>query len=62
MPIHTVATIPIIQKIDSNVTQTWYADDAAATGSFSELRVWWKKLTSTGTLYGCNVDPSKTWM
>ena len=32
MPFHALALVPMIQKLPSSVRQTYYADDAAATG------------------------------
>ena len=39
MPMYTLATVPLIKKLTTSVKQTWYADDAAATGKIADLRV-----------------------
>ena len=32
--------------------QTWYADDAAATGKITDLRQWWDQIVSLGPSFG----------
>ncbi len=32
MPFYAIATVPLIRKLDSNIHQVWYADDAAGVG------------------------------
>ena len=39
-PMYALATVPLIKRLTSTVKQTWYADDAAATGKITQLRVW----------------------
>ena len=46
--VYALATVPLIRKLTSSVKQTWYADDAAATGKISDLRVWWDEITHLG--------------
>ena len=41
MPFYALATVPLLSKLSDAVNQTWYADDAAATGKVSGLRSWW---------------------
>ena len=38
MPFYALATVPLIKRLTSFVKQTWYADDAAATGKIDDLR------------------------
>ena len=38
MPMHALATVPLIKRLTSTVKQTWYADDAAATGKIASLQ------------------------
>ena len=42
--------------------QTWYADDAAATGKMDDLRTWWEEISTMGQYYGYFVNASKTWL
>ena len=37
MPFYALATVPLIQKLTTCVTEVWYADDAAACGKISAL-------------------------
>ena len=42
MPMYALATLPLSERLPSDVTQVWYADDddACACGSFARLRRW----------------------
>ena len=65
MPMYTLATLPLIQKLSAPslpTTQIWYADDATAFGYISHLRTWWDKLVSCGPFYGYYPNASKTWL
>jgi len=48
MAMYAIGTLPLIHKLQGNVTQVWYADDASAGGTTSDLRVWWDSLVSCG--------------
>ena len=62
MPMYAVATIPLIRRISNSVTQVWYADDAAALGSVTELRNWWDNLVKLGPGFGYFANSTKTWL
>ena len=62
MPMYALATIPLIDQLPHNVTQIWYADDACAIGSVSDLHAWWNELTTQGQKYGYHVNAIKTWL
>lgn len=62
MPMYAVATIPLIKNLPDSVTQVWYADDASALGSITNIRNWWDKLTNTGPSFGYHANPAKTWL
>ena len=62
MPMYALATIPLIKKLKGNCKQIWYADDAAAIGKITDLRVWWDHLTTEGPCFGYFPNPSKTWL
>ena len=65
MPMYALATIPLIKKLKDNVvdvTQVWYADDAAGAGKVSRLRDWWDHISRIGPMFGYFPNPSKTWV
>ena len=40
MPMYALGVLPLIDCISGYLMQVWYADDATACGSLSELRLW----------------------
>ena len=62
MPMYAVATIPLIKRLPNSVSQVWYADDAAALGSITELRKWWDNLVDLGQSFGYFANSTKTWL
>ena len=64
MPLYALATIPLINNLNSTgeVKQVWYADDASDSGSLPSLREWWDKLGSISPAFGYLVNASKTWL
>ncbi len=65
MPMYALAIMPLVRKLQSrsgDVTQIWYADDAAATGKLIGLHEWWTHLTNLGPKFGYFVNPTKTWL
>ena len=63
MAIYAVGVMPLIKKLDipnSSNHQIWFADDAAATGSFEALYTWLKKWIEIGPQYGYHVNCQKT--
>ena len=62
MPFYALATVPLITKLSDSVDQTWYADDAAATGRISCLRSWWDDIVTHGPSFGYFANASKTWL
>ncbi len=62
MPFYALATVPLINRLTTSVAQTWYADDAAATGKFTDLRKWWDDISSLGPALGYCADPFKSWI
>ena len=49
-----------LSRMSLSATQVWYAYDATAAGSISNLRVWWDALVTLGPKFGYHVNPSKT--
>ena len=62
MPFYALATVPLITKLSDSVDQTWYADDAAATGKISSLRSWWDDIVMHGPSFGYFANAAKTWL
>ncbi len=62
MPMYTLATIPLIKKLDGNYKQVWFADDAAAVGKIADLRDWSDRLSASGPGFGDFPNASKTWL
>ena len=62
MPMYALATLPLIKKLPTSVKQTWYADDAAATGKIADLREWWDEISRSGPSYGYFANAPKTWL
>ena len=62
MPMYALATIPLIQRLKSNILQVWYTDDASAVRTLTSLREWWDKLSTIGPSFGYHANPSKTWL
>ena len=62
MPFYALATVPLIKRLTCTVDQTWYADDAAATGKIGNLRKWWDDISSCGPSYGYYANATKTWL
>ena len=62
MPMYALATILLIKSLPESVSQVWYADDATALGTVSQLRVWWDDLAEKGPSFGYHANPLKTWL
>ena len=62
MAMFALAMVPLINKMDGEVQQIWYADDASASGKMDGLRAWWDKITELGPEYGYFPNPAKTWL
>ena len=62
MPLYALSTVPLIKRLPGSVLQSWYADDASASGQIEHLLNWWKVLSELGPLYGYYPNPLKTWL
>ena len=65
MFLYAVGTLPLIQSLKGvgSCAQIWYADDASACGSLSDLRQWSELLLSKGPDFGYVVNPaSVVWL
>ena len=61
MFLYAVGTLSLIQSLKGVglCAQIWYADDASACGSLSDLRQWFELLLSKGPDFGYVVNPAK---
>ena len=62
MAIYAIATVPLIKRLSQEVTQIWYADDAASMGKIHQIREWWSQLLKHGPGYGYFPNAAKTWL
>ena len=63
MTMYAIATVPLIEKLQSSTTnQVWYANDATAGGTLLNLKAWWTMLSSSGPSYGYFVNPGNIWL
>ena len=62
MAMYSLATIPIIRKLDGICVQIWHMDDSAAVGTVEQLHAWWTKLVEVGPAFGYFPNPVKTWL
>ena len=59
MAMYTIGTLPLIHKLQGDVTQAWYADDASAGRRTSDLHIRWESLVSSGPHFGYNSNPGQ---
>ena len=57
-----LAVLPLIDRLNSEVKQCWYADDASAGGEVQDLKSWWDRLTQLGPQFVYFTNPAKTWL
>ena len=65
MPMYALAAIPLIRNLSHSldeVKQLWYADDAAAAGTITQLQDWWNHINKIGPKYGYFTNATKTWL
>ena len=72
MFLYAVGTLPLIQSLkgSSLCVQVWYADDASACRSLSDLHQWFELLLSKGPNFGLKAlilvmlltQPSAVWL
>ena len=48
MPMYALATLPLIKRLNTDVSQVWYADDATAVGKLAALCRWWDEISRIG--------------
>ena len=62
MVMYAIATVPLIHRLQHEVIQVWYADDATAGGKLTNLRSWWDQLVQCGHEYGYHANANTTWL
>ena len=65
MTMYAIATIPLVYSLrttQKDVSQTWYADDAYASGKIDQLYSWWEHLSIEGPKFEYFPNASKTWL
>ena len=62
MAMYTIGILPLIHRLDQQVKQVWYANDASAGGSLHHLHSWWNQLLRCGPEYGYFANAAKTWL
>jgi hypothetical protein len=64
MLMYSLAVMPLIKTLRSvsDVTQNWYADDAAAVGNLEDLAQWLGSLIQEGAAYGYFPEPQKSYL
>ena len=58
MPMYALATVPLIKKLTTAMTQTWYADDGATTGNIVNLQLWLDEISCLGPSFGYHANAS----
>jgi len=64
MFMYAIETLPLIRSLHNPIcwTQLWYADDAFAGGSLSDLHEWFSLLCSCGPAFGYFPEPTKNFV
>ena len=52
MPMYTLVTIPLMNRLPQVVAQVWYADDACACSSIKDFCLRWNQLCAKGPCFG----------
>ena len=60
MAIYAIALCPLIDRIQHEAMQIWYADDAGASGKLVDLKQWWNNLSTIGPEYGYHTKALKS--
>ena len=50
MVMYAIGIVPLIEQLQGNVRQVWFADDATGGGGLDNLRHWWDEITHLGTV------------
>ena len=59
---YAIGKLPLIHKLQGDVAQVSYADNASAGGRASGLHEWWDRLLTSRPQFGYHPNPGKTWL
>ena len=64
MGLYAVSLQPLITHLNlsSQAGQCWFADDASASGTLQELKIWWDELVTDGPELGYLPNAKKCWL
>ena len=62
MAIYAIAIHPLIDSVQNEAMQIWYADDATASGKLPNLKEWWDKLSVSGPDFGYFPMHRRVWL
>ena len=62
MAMYAIAIVPLIHRLQHEVIQVWYVDDATAGGKLANLRSWCDQLVQCGHEYGYHTNANKLWL
>ena len=64
MGLYAVSLQPLITHLNlsSSAGQCWFADDASASGTLKELKIWWDELVTDGPQLGYVPNAKKCWL
>ena len=64
MGLYAVSLQPLITHLNlsSSAGQCWFADDASASGTLEELKIWWDELVTDGPQLGYLPNAKKCWL
>ena len=59
---YSLGVVPLIHQLSHHALHLWFADDASAGGTLSNLQSWWQKLNEIGPSFGYHPNAAKTWL
>ena len=59
---YALGILPLIQKLNTDATQVWFADNGTAGGKLDQIRLWWSNLNTIGPEYGYYPNAEKSWL
>ena len=64
MGLYAVSLQPLITPLNlsSSARQCWFAEDASASGTLEELKIWWDELITDGPQLGYLPNAKKCWL
>ena len=62
MPMYALGILPLIQKLNIDATQVWFADNGTAGGRLDQIRLWWSNLNTIGPEHGYYPNAETSWL